>query len=395
MNHVAVAVIGGGAAGIAATRTLMTRGIDCVLLEASGRLGGRAHTVCPEGVPLDLGCHWLHSADRNPWVAHVAELGLTLATQPPPWRKQAGNLGFSPAEQAAAHKAFGEFYERVLADPASDRASDSLEPGNPWNPYIEAISGYMNGTGTASLSARDFAAYENAATDENWRVREGYGELVHRFAAGLPVRLNCPVRAIDLSSKRIRLETPQGTLEADKLIIATPPAMIGQLLPEKRDITDNITLGRAEKVFLALDDPTALPPDSQLLGNPHRAATGAYHLRPLGTPVIEGFFGGAGAEAIEADSDRDAYAFAIDELAALLGNDFRREVRPLALSRWSADPLIGGGYSHALPGHAAARAKLAEPIEGRVLFAGEATSATDFSTCHGAYQSGVIAASQI
>jgi monoamine oxidase len=395
MTKVSVAVIGGGAAGIAATRTLIARGIDCLLLEASGRLGGRAHTVGPKGVPLDLGCHWLHSADRNPWVPHVAEFGLTLETRPPPWRKQAGNLGFSPAEQAAAHKAFGDFYERVLAEPDSDRASDSLEPGNPWNPYIEAISGYMNGTGTHDLSARDFAAYENASTDQNWRVREGYGELVRRFARGLPARLNCPVTAIDRSGRRLRIETAYGTLDADKIVLAVPPAIAGQLVTEKREIATKIPLGHAEKVFLALEKPQVLPIDSQLLGNPHRAATGAYHLRPLGDPVIEGFFGGTGAEAIEADSERDAYAFAIDELAALLGNDFRKAVRPLALSRWSADPFIGGGYSHALPGHADARAKLVEPVEDRILFAGEATSATDFSTCHGAYQSGITAAAQI
>lgn len=395
MNHVAVAVIGGGAAGIAATRTLIARGIDCVLLEASGRIGGRAHTVSATGVPLDLGCHWLHSADRNPWVAHIAECELTLETKPPPWRKQAMNLGFSPEDQAAARQAFAKFYERVLAEPESDRASDSLEPGNPWNAYIEAISGYMNGTGTHDLSARDFAAYESASTDQNWRVREGYGELVSRVAATLPVRLDCPVSAIDRAGHRLRLTTPAGTLDADKVIIATPPAIAGQLVPEKRDIAANIPLGRAEKLYLALDDPAALPADSQLLGNPHRAATGAYHLRPLGEPVIEGFFGGAGAEAIEADSERDAYAFAIDELAALLGNDFRKQVRPLALSRWSADPFIGGGYSHALPGHADARAKLAEPVDGRVFFAGEAVSAKDFSTCHGAYESGIAAAAQI
>jgi monoamine oxidase len=395
MTSVAVAVIGGGAAGIAATRTLVARGIDCLLLEASDRLGGRAHTVRLEGFALDLGCHWLHSADRNPWTGLVGAFGLTLERRPPPWRQQAMDLGFSKAEQAAARAAFDAFYHRVLAEPGSDRARDSLESDNPWNAYIDAISGYMNGTVTARLSARDFAAYEQAATDKNWRVREGYGELVRRAAAGLPVKLGCPVEAIDRGGPKLRVVTAQGTIEADKVIIATPPAITAQLVPEKADAAAGIALGHAEKLYLALDEPEMVPVDSQLLGNPHRAATGAYHLRPLGDPVIEGFFGGAGAEAIEADSDRDAFAFAIDELTALLGNQVRRKVRPLALSRWSADPHIGGGYSHALPGHAAARAALAEPIEERIFSAGEVTSATDFSTCHGAYQSGVTAAAMV
>ncbi|WP_425301956.1 FAD-dependent oxidoreductase [Rhizobium favelukesii] len=41
-----------------------------------------------------------------------------------------------------------------------------------------------------------------------------------------------------------------------------------------------------------------------------------------------------------------------------------------------------------------ARRQLAKPFDNRLFFAGEATSATDFSTAHGAYQSGVRAAGQ-
>ena len=68
-----VAIIGGGAAGIAAGRRLREAGIDCLLIEARPRLGGRAWTVTDQsGFALDLGCGWLHSADRNPW-AKVAE----------------------------------------------------------------------------------------------------------------------------------------------------------------------------------------------------------------------------------------------------------------------------------------------------------------------------------
>lgn len=39
-----VVVIGAGAAGLAATRTLMAMGYDVALLEAGARIGGRAHT---------------------------------------------------------------------------------------------------------------------------------------------------------------------------------------------------------------------------------------------------------------------------------------------------------------------------------------------------------------
>jgi monoamine oxidase len=59
-----VAIIGGGAAGVAAGRHLHDAGIDCLIVEARDRLGGRAFTASPAGHAIDLGCGWLHSADK-------------------------------------------------------------------------------------------------------------------------------------------------------------------------------------------------------------------------------------------------------------------------------------------------------------------------------------------
>ncbi len=79
----------------------------------------------------------------------------------------------------------------------------------------------------------------------------------------------------------------------------------------------------------------------------------------------------------------------------LLGNDFRRQLKPLAASRWAHDPFARGSYSHALPGHAGARAVLAAPVDERLFFAGEATSPNFFSTAHGARDSGERAAGEV
>jgi len=80
---------------------------------------------------------------------------------------------------------------------------------------------------------------------------------------------------------------------------------------------------------------------------------------------------------------------------ALLGSDFRRKLKPLAESRWARDPFARGAYSHALPGHAGDRAVLAAPVDGRLFFAGEATSPNFFSTAHGARDSGERAAREV
>jgi monoamine oxidase len=63
-----VVIVGAGAAGIAAARRLATSGLSTMMLEATARVGGRAWTCEVAGMQVDLGCGWLHSADRNPWT---------------------------------------------------------------------------------------------------------------------------------------------------------------------------------------------------------------------------------------------------------------------------------------------------------------------------------------
>src|SRR5260370_29706362 len=89
------------------------------------------------------------------------------------------------------------------------------------------------------------------------------------------------------------------------------------------------------------------------------------------------------------------FAHATDQLAALFGSGVRRSLHPLVASNWSRMTYVGGAYSHALPGHAAARRDLARPFEHRLFFAGEATHANDFSTAHRAHDSGVRAAEAV
>jgi monoamine oxidase len=135
-----------------------------------------------------------------------------------------------------------------------------------------------------------------------------------------------------------------------------------------------------------------LPPQTWLFGAIDRTNTGSYHLRPFGAPVIEGYFGGAFARALEGEGDGAFAAFAIDEIVAQLGSDMRRRLQPMAETGWGRDPFARGSYSHAEVGQADQRAVLATPVDGRLFFAGEAASLRDFSTAHGAYRTGVAAA---
>ena len=211
--------------------------------------------------------------------------------------------------------------------------------------------------------------------------------------------LNAAVTLIDHSGKRVRVETARGTLTADKVIVSVPTNLIGDeairfhpALPAKVAAARGLPLGLADKITLALDQPEALPKEGNLRGATMRTGMGTYHLRPFGQPCIEGFFGGRFARQLEDAGNGAMTVAAIDEIVGFLGNDFRRKLKPLAESRWAHDPFARGSYSHALPGHAGDRAVLAAPVDGRLFFAGEATSPNFFSTAHGARDSGERAA---
>src|SRR5205085_8016011 len=87
MSEVDVAVIGAGSAGIAAARHLVAADrVSVLVLEARERAGGRAWTVEADGIPMDLGCEWLHSADRNVLAPLAKQLGFGINERRPDWR---------------------------------------------------------------------------------------------------------------------------------------------------------------------------------------------------------------------------------------------------------------------------------------------------------------------
>ncbi len=404
-SEIDVAIIGAGAAGLAAARTLHHAGIPLIVLEGRNRIGGRSHTIqyTQHNVLFDLGCEWLHSADKNPFVPIARELGFAIDETRPKWREQSLDIGFPRMEREAYLQAMDAFEARLEAAsdlPEDSAASQWLQPGNRWNARIDSISTYVNGCELDTVSVYDADAYED--TGVNWRVRRGYGALIAAYGAPCPVALDTRVTLIDHSGPDLRIETSRGILHAQKVIVTVPTNLMANEtirfhppLPEKVAAAAGLPLGLADKVMLALDEPEALPVDGHLYGASDRVGTGSYHLRPMGQNCIEGFFGGSFARSLSDQGDGALAAQAIDELVALLGAGIRNKLRVLGSSRWAHDEFAQGSYSHALPGHADDRAVLATPIDNRLFFAGEATSPNFFSTAHGAQETGVRAAGEV
>ncbi len=394
-----IVVVGAGAAGIGAGRRLVAAGVKFRILEARARIGGRAWTVKRE-YPLDLGCGWLHSADINPLTSLIKDIGFSIDSTLPAWGRHSLDLGFSKKEQAQFRKAMERFDERIDAEALKgpDKpAAAFLEPGNRFNPLIAAVTTYISGAEPDLVSSHDSARY--ADTEVDWRVVEGYGAGIAALAKELPITLACRVHRLDHSGPTLRFETDEGVITARQAIITLPTnllaaeaLMFAPRLPEKTAAAAVLPLGLADKVVLGLDRPLNLPKDGHLVGRAGRTDTASYNLRPFGRNLIEAYFGGQLAADLENEGPNAFYAFAEDELTDLLGSSFRLRLHRISETAWGKDPFACGSYSYALPGHADARRVLAEPVDGRIFFAGEACSLDYFSTAHGAYLTGLAAA---
>ena len=372
MSETEVVVVGGGAAGMArrASSPMPACRASCSRRAIGWRLAW-THNVA--GYPLDLGCGWLHSADRNRLTKIAREQGKRIDETPPPWQRICKQSGFPIEEQKLFREAQQAFFERI-DEMAKQRpeapSSQALAPDGRWNALISAVTTYIAGAEPERVAMADFASYEDSGV--NWRVVEGYGTAIVAHAEGVRVELNTPVQRIDRSGARLRLIKAKGEITAAQVIVTLPSALLAAhedflspALPDKLEAARALPLGLADKLFIALEDAEEFESDSRMYGSPNRVATASYSMRPFGRPMSEVYFGGSHAEALKLACP--FFEFAVRELTDLNRESFRKRLNPIGMHRWAADPLARGSYSYAVPGQSGARAA-SRTVEDRIFF---------------------------
>src|ERR1700731_5153016 len=110
-SEVDVAIVGAGAAGLGAARALENSGLSTIVLEARDRVGGRGYTImAAPDITFDLGCGWLHSADKNSFVQIAERLHFEIDRTRPPCREQSFDAGFPLVERLDFIKATHAVY---------------------------------------------------------------------------------------------------------------------------------------------------------------------------------------------------------------------------------------------------------------------------------------------
>lgn len=404
-------IVGAGAAGLAAGLAARAGGLDVTILEAAGRIGGRAFTD-PDGLasgPFDIGCHWMHDASENPLAALALKHGRPLRNSPHPgamphWLAMAGTVqdASTRADCAAYYAASFEAMGTAGAEGRDIAGAKVLDTASPFYPLFQGWCGAICGVPPERVSTGDFTA--QLETPENWPLENGYGALIAEMLGDQPVTLDCPVRAIDATGRRMRVETDAGAIEADDVIVAVSSTLLADgviaftpgLPDDVRAAIESVPLGHAERIGVALTEKIDGLGD-HMAGHllTKAGAQIGLMIHEFGRAELTGYLSGDLARDLGKAGKDAAFAFYRDALKEAFGSAIEGRIAGWVASQWTGDPWIRGAYSHAIPGTAHRRPRLAEPVADRLYLAGEATHPTRFASAHGAYMSGLRAVGQV
>jgi monoamine oxidase len=408
-------IVGAGAAGLAAARELHDVGERTIVLEARDRVGGRAWTsydLAPH--PVELGAEYVHGENVVTW-GYLRRYGLLANDQLTVINVRGWNNGhlaenaefltstamrLALSTQIAAHEApaGSSLFDASRAWAAAHGLTPTADDWGVWTSYVRLYFA----ADPEQIGAREFGepTFDGDGQRMMYRIVKGYSTLMARLADGVDVRFLAPVKRIEWSRDGVRAITDAGTYDARRAIIGLPLALLQQgdvtfspELPDaKRRAIAGLGAGANGKMILRFnerlwpDDLTVLlsADDTQTWWRPGRC-------RDDEAPIITAFFGGSAVERFRA-LGADAPLAAVGALGRMLGRKMESRLEQARFVDWPADPYAKMSYSYIPVGGAGLRAKLAQPVDEVLYFAGEATNAMRPATVHGALESGVYAA---
>lgn len=408
-NQFDVAIVGAGVTGLAAAQKLQILGKSVVVLEASSRIGGRAFTDRTSfTTPIDLGCAWLHQADRNPLTPLARALNFTLIDHEQAthhyWHQ---GISANAADLKALNAASQAIERKMKSLGRVDMSMSSLltTPGDWTEQMALRLMVELNSGGDAESTSAHGIHVEDA-TPPNWLVQEGMGRIVESLATGVQVALNTCVSEIEQRAHDVRVVTSAGDIMAEHCLVTVSTGVLRAEAIRFRPALENATLsaldalpmGHFNKVVLEFDAPlpgfTAgdwlsaaqqFQPDKALL----------FVVNPFGSNLVIALAGGTYGRQLSSMPHKESETEVMLQLKECLGGWHGRKLVRSLTTDWSTNPLFHGGYAYLKTHGGKAKKALSNGGTDRIHFAGEATATHLAQTCGGAYLTGIHVAQRI
>jgi monoamine oxidase len=400
-----IAIVGAGAAGLAAARRIADAGRRAVVLEAAGGPGGRiASAPRVSGAVYDKGASRFSVPERNPLVRLARAAKLTVYDPPVGKRLYIGEREARDNEYDDFTAALGRASRTIAAVAELGRdvpASRALPDLGEWQGTVSAALGPLpHGKELEETSSADLARLEDRYDDV--MIREGTAALVAALAKPVAVETNTIVERIDLTTRgRVEIDTSRGAVSARAAIVTVSTGVLGAgrirfspALPAAVvDAIGKLPLGTRERaVFELPGNPFRFNPDERVIFKTPDTRAAMFTMRANGSDLVYADFGGAFGRELSQAGDAAIADWVGKQLSEHFGGGRTVEVGRLDVVRWSREPYVLGGTSVAAPGAGGSRRALMQPVAERLFFAGEAAHETLWATAAGAALSGERAA---
>ena len=411
-----VLIIGAGAAGLLAARTLLQNGKKVMVAEARPRHGGRIHTVMHPQLEhwVEGGAEFVHG-DLPLTKKLLAEAGLQITPAGGTvWRSSKQQL-YQQQDFIENEKAFSEKLHRLDKDISVAQFIEQQLQGEAYKETVRSLRSYVEGYYAGDIHKASALALKEEweeSEEEDQRIIGGYGQLAdHLFVqcSGAQFYFDTAVHNIQWQQGNVVATTTDGkVLQTKKILVTVPIGVLQagaiQFAPQIKNTEAAKGLGFGPVIKIALQcthpfwlDDYALTDMGFLFSDESVPTWWTQH--PQTSYLLTGWCAGPHAEAVKQLSNADLFKKAVQSLArcfALSTKKIEEKISAWRVFNWATDPYTCGGYSYAVVNGQRMIEAVAQPVEDTIYFAGEGLHwGPQIGTVEAALQSGHKAAEAI